>query len=190
VYALINIPVIVAALQMPFLLGIAGEEVGWRGFALPRLRERFGPLVASLILGLLWAVWHAPLAVFPTWTGDRPLPLFAARYLLLVLPLTLIFTWFFERVGRSVLLAIVLHNTLNLTTNAYGTALGLPKDSATLVVNSLIVVLWVCAAAIAVHYGRSPRIAERSCAERPGGVAVGGHTLHATGAGPRARHVG
>jgi membrane protease YdiL (CAAX protease family) len=150
-------------------------------FALPRLQQRFGPLVASLILGLLWASWHAPLAVFPTWTGDRPLLVFAGRYLLLVLPLTLIFTWFFERVGRSVLLAIVLHKTLNLTTNAYGTAIGLPKDSATLVVNCLIVVLWVGAAAIAVHYGRSPRIAERSCAERPGRDAVGDRALHGTG---------
>jgi membrane protease YdiL (CAAX protease family) len=151
VFAVINIPVIIAALQMPLLLGAAGEEAGWRGFALPRLQERFGPLGASLVLALFWALWHVPLAVFPAWTGDRPLLAFAGRYLLLAVPLTLVFTWFFERVGRSVLLAVVLHRSLNLTTNAYATALGLPKDSGSLVMNGLTVVLWLSAAAIAAY---------------------------------------
>ena len=155
VFALINIPVIAAVLQMPFLLGMVGEEAGWRGFALPRLQERFGPLLASLILALVWAFWHAPLTVFPEWTGDRPLLVFAGRYLLLIVPVTLIFTWFFERVGRSVLLAVVLHKTLNLTTNAYATALGLPKDSRALLADGLIVALWIGAAAVAAHYARS-----------------------------------
>ena len=155
VFALINIPVITAALQMPFLLGMVGEEAGWRGYALPRLQERFGPLVASLILALFWAFWHTPLAVFPEWRGDRPLLLFAGRYLLLVFPLTLIFTWFFERVGRSVLLAVVLHKTLNLTFNAYATALGLPKESGSQLRDGLMVALWIGAAAVAVYYTRT-----------------------------------
>ena len=40
-----------------------GEETGWRGFALPRLQDRFGPLGGTLVLGGLWACWHAPLFV-------------------------------------------------------------------------------------------------------------------------------
>jgi uncharacterized protein len=152
VFSLLNIPVIISVLQLPFFVGMVGEEAGWRGFALPRLQAKYGPLGASLILALCWAFWHAPLAVFPEWTGDRPLLVFAGRYLLLVLPLTLVFTWFFERVGQSVLLAIIFHKTLNLTFNAYSTALGLPKESGMLLADGLIVVLWIGAAAIAVHY--------------------------------------
>src|SRR5215204_5322789 len=44
-----------------FLGGALGEEPGWRGFALPRLQSLHGPLVGSLILGVLWSLWHLPL---------------------------------------------------------------------------------------------------------------------------------
>jgi membrane protease YdiL (CAAX protease family) len=48
--------------------GPLGEEIGWRGVALPRLQERMGLLVASLVLWLLWAFWHAPLWFAGQWT--------------------------------------------------------------------------------------------------------------------------
>lgn len=44
------------------------EEPGWRGFAQPRLQERFGPMAASLILGILWAFWHMPIWFSGQWT--------------------------------------------------------------------------------------------------------------------------
>lgn len=47
------------------LLVVLGEEPGWRGFALPRLLERFDPIVATLILGVAWATWHLPLFLMP-----------------------------------------------------------------------------------------------------------------------------
>ncbi len=156
-FALINIPVILALLQMPLLAGILGEELGWRGFALPRLEARFGPLAASVVLALFWTFWHAPLAVFPEWIGHQPLHVFAGRYLLLVLPLTLIFTWYFARVGQSVLLAIVFHRTLNLTFNAYSTALGLPRETGSTLTDGLIVVLWIWAIVLVAYYIRTAR---------------------------------
>jgi membrane protease YdiL (CAAX protease family) len=42
------------------IFGGLSEEPGWRGYALPRLHARFNPLVSSLILGVIWAVWHTP----------------------------------------------------------------------------------------------------------------------------------
>jgi membrane protease YdiL (CAAX protease family) len=45
--------------------GPLGEEPGWRGYALPILQRRFGPVTGALVLGLVWAVWHLPLRLIP-----------------------------------------------------------------------------------------------------------------------------
>src|SRR5262249_45840648 len=45
------------------------EEPGWRGFALPRLESRFGPLAGTLILGLVWSAWHVPFFWYPGWSS-------------------------------------------------------------------------------------------------------------------------
>ena len=55
-----------------FLGGPLGEEPGWRGFALPRLQRRYGPLVGSLILGPIWAFWHLPIFWIPELSAHHP----------------------------------------------------------------------------------------------------------------------
>jgi uncharacterized protein len=87
-------PAYLATLVFVAVLGGGLEEPGWRGFALPRLEHRYTPVVATLILGLAWGVWHVPLY--------GPLGF--------VVPLVLAFfyTWLYNRTG-SVLLCILLH---------------------------------------------------------------------------------
>jgi uncharacterized protein len=87
-------PAYLATLAFVAVLGGGLEEPGWRGFALPRLQRRYAPVMATLILGLAWGVWHVPLY--------GPLGF--------VVPLVLAFfyTWLYNRTG-SVLLCILLH---------------------------------------------------------------------------------
>lgn len=59
-----------------FIGGPVNEEPGWRGFALPRLQRRFGYVLATMILAVLWAGWHLPLFQIPGWTSASPLQFF------------------------------------------------------------------------------------------------------------------
>ena len=57
--------VLVTWLAAMFLGGPLGEEIGWRGYALPRLQQRFGMAAGSIVLGVLWALWHWPVFFIP-----------------------------------------------------------------------------------------------------------------------------
>ena len=80
------------------------EELGWRGYALPRLLKRFSPLVASLAVGVLWAVWHIPLFM----SGELPWADAAP-----IVVLSILFTAVFVRTKQSVLIAFLMHAALN-----------------------------------------------------------------------------
>jgi len=117
--------------QLSFLVnftvgGPLGEEPGWRGFALPRLQRGYGPLVGTLILGVLWGLWHLPLFILiPGFDGagnDFVGILFP--FLALVIEATasaVIFTWVFNNVRGSLFLMVLLHATFNTATSAIPT---------------------------------------------------------------------
>lgn len=88
-----------------------GEEVGWRGFALPHLLKGHSALAMSLLLGLVWATWHLPLF----WTEGASLEGAAVWVLFARLPATaVIYTWLFQHTRGSVLAAALFHGALNL----------------------------------------------------------------------------
>lgn len=97
---------------MNFIFGGLSEEPGWRGFALPRLQARFSPFTASLILGVIWAVWHAP-ARFGG-IEAKSLEDTLIEWVLIVF-VTLIFTWLFNRTKGSILVTALLHPAMNTT---------------------------------------------------------------------------
>jgi membrane protease YdiL (CAAX protease family) len=97
-----------------FLHGPVGEEPGWRGFALPRLQRLHGPLVASLILGPLWALWHLPFFWVPAWNFPPTLPNIGL-FVIASIPLTIVMTWIFNNTKGSVLMAILGHWSFDFT---------------------------------------------------------------------------
>lgn len=83
------------------------EELGWRGFALPRLQQRYGPVLGTIILGTLHGLWHLP-AFFSRLLGPFNLPNYAG-FLFTAIAGTFVFTWIFNHTRGSVLLATLTH---------------------------------------------------------------------------------
>jgi len=112
------------------------EEFGWRGLALPLLQGRWNALAASVLLGLVWGVWHLPLMVA---NGEAPVP-----YLLLIVPHTVLMTWVVNSTQGSLLLAMLFHAGLaTALTTLYPGSQSLVE----------IVLTWLVAAVVLVRYG-------------------------------------
>jgi membrane protease YdiL (CAAX protease family) len=105
------------ALLASIFLDIGGvtEETGWRGFALPMLQDRMTPLAATLIVGLMWGVWHflarpdILAGAYGLWGGTLLLAILLLRFLFL----SVVMTFFYNRVGGSTLIAISMHGLHN-----------------------------------------------------------------------------
>jgi membrane protease YdiL (CAAX protease family) len=111
------------------LVGGGNEEPGWRGLALPRLQERYAPVPATLVLGVVWALWHLPLlATGPTtFHGLAEFVALAPSVgirILNIVGIAFILTWIYNETG-SVLLAILAHTGFN---TANSTLVPLPLD--------------------------------------------------------------
>jgi uncharacterized protein len=104
---------------MGLITGPISEELGWRGFALDILQSRWGVLLSRLILGLVWWGWHLPL-FFIVGTPQYRMGIGTIEFwffLVNILPLSLIMTWFYNQTRRSILSAILLHYGFNVTAN-------------------------------------------------------------------------
>jgi membrane protease YdiL (CAAX protease family) len=94
------------------------EEIGWRGFALARMERLQGPLLASVILGVLWALWHLPEFLVPTWaasSGGGGI-VGIALFTLTAITFTIVISWVFNNTRASVLLAILVHSSIDTFT--------------------------------------------------------------------------
>jgi membrane protease YdiL (CAAX protease family) len=92
--------------------GQAGEEIGWRGFALPRLAARLGYGAGSIVLGIIWALWHLPL--FFLRDADKfgqSFPIYALQ----VTAISVAIAWLYQRTNGSLLLAMLMHSAINQT---------------------------------------------------------------------------
>lgn len=94
------------------LVVAVGEEAGWRGWMLLALQKRFSPLTSTVLIGIVWGLWHYPLFVNGQYP-DEPQMVFAKVGVCVLLGI--LFTWLYNRSGGNLLLAVVLHTTLNNT---------------------------------------------------------------------------
>ena len=143
-----NLPAYVMAIAIltstPFQ---AGEEVGWRGYALPRLTTRFGLPIASILLGVIWACWHLP-QFFIREADTYGQPFFV--YVLQVTAMSAAFAWLYAKTNGSLLLTMLLHASVNNTKDIVPSAI--PGATSTFTLHASLVawfsvtLLWVCAA--------------------------------------------
>ena len=122
----------------------AGEEIGWRGYALPRLASRFGFARASLLLGVIWASWHLPLFFIPG--IDKSGQSFPV-YLLQVTALSVALAWLYAHTGGSLLLAMLMHSAVNETKDIVPSAVPAATEtwalSTSLVAWLTVALLWI-----------------------------------------------
>jgi membrane protease YdiL (CAAX protease family) len=107
------LPSIVLFAYVFFLGGPLGEEPGWRGFALPRLQRRYGPLVGSLILGPIWAFWHLPIFWVPAWNYP-PTILNIVMFVIAATAFTIVMTWVFNNTKGSLFIAVLVHTSFDV----------------------------------------------------------------------------
>jgi len=98
---------------LQFFISPLAEEPGWRGFALPRLQEGYGPLKGTLLLGLLWGCWHFPLFLLPGYdgagTGLFGVALPFGAFVVSAVAMAIIITWVFNHTRGSLLLVMMVH---------------------------------------------------------------------------------
>lgn len=98
--------------------GPLGEELGWRGFALPRMQARQSAVGASLLLGLVWGAWHAPIYFIPG-TGQYEMAvqgqfLYSFLFFLVwVLALSILLTWIYNNTRGNLLAVLLFHAGVN-----------------------------------------------------------------------------
>ena len=127
------------------LAGPLGEELGWRGTALPRLLARWSALISSLILGILWWTFHTPGFVLGLFSpGFTPLGALAGA-----IALTVLITWMFNNTGGSLIPGALMHLSINFVTAASGVS------ESPLLYSLTVAGLVAAALGVVLVYGRS-----------------------------------
>lgn len=144
-------------------LGALLEENGWRGYALPRLLKRHSPVVASIILGLMWAAWHYPVKYDAITTYGVAGVLYLAAFTIKILVLTVVMTYFWQRAGQATILAIAMHGLSNDSLRLQGSLIG-DSSLRTDVLSELTITLPLLVIALALVFRTHGRLGSQRAA--------------------------
>jgi membrane protease YdiL (CAAX protease family) len=111
-----NILLFFPAILFMTFFGGGQEELGWQGYIMPYLEKRFGLLVGSGILGIVWAVWHIPMWFVPE-SGQINIPF--PGFLIMTIGYSYIFSWIIEASGKRLLSGLIVHGTGNIFSNIF-----------------------------------------------------------------------
>ena len=107
-------PVLLSGLAAGLIVGIF-EELGWTGFAIPRMRRRYGVLSTGLLVGVLWGAWHFLMFWEPgSFSGAFPLALLLVKLFSWLPAYRVLMVWVYDRTG-SLLVAMLMHGSLTAT---------------------------------------------------------------------------
>jgi uncharacterized protein len=134
----------------------AGEELGWRGYALPRLADRFGLRTASLVLGVIWAVWHLPqFYIAGADTYHQSFLVWAPQ----VVAMSIALAWLYAKSGGSLLLVMLMHSAINNSKDIVVSAATIPPGVFSLNVSLMswlgLGLLWIAGAWFLARMPRS-----------------------------------
>jgi len=140
---------VVPAFLYVLFTSVIGEEIGWRGYALPRLQASHSALGASLILGLVWGLWHAPL-FWMAGNFHQHIPL--SLFLFQIVGFSVLYTWLYNNTRGSLLMPHLFHAASNTT---LGVLPILPSASydETRPLWLAVGLLWVLVVAVVAIYG-------------------------------------
>jgi membrane protease YdiL (CAAX protease family) len=123
-------------------IGPIGEEIGWRGYLLEKMLQKFSVIKTNTILGLIWAFWHLPLIIFlPEFRDDISIGLFLLLYPLLAILLTTMMTNFWKWTNGSIFIAIWVHSIVNELLTYGGNGIWL-EDYSTIQLNLISLVIF------------------------------------------------
>jgi membrane protease YdiL (CAAX protease family) len=107
-----TVPIIATPiLFLIFFIMALGEEVGWQGYTFDPMEKRWNTLNASIVLGIIWAIWHIPLLVLYNPAGGS---LWIAGQCILMVVMRVLIVWIFNNTGKSVFATILIHAVDNV----------------------------------------------------------------------------
>ena len=139
--------VIISAIPGAFM-----EELGWRGFALPRLQTKNNALFSSIMLGLVWGIWHIPSMLYFGETNGTQIFWAVLNFI----PITVLFTWLFNNTKGSLLLVTLFHASIQYSNNFLGV---IPTQTSSLILWLVaLVIVWMAGVE---HLSRSSERVQR-----------------------------
>jgi CAAX protease family protein len=131
------------AWELWFVTSGCGEELGWRGFALPRLQQRHSAMTSTLLVSLGWAGWHLPAFFYvPSYAAMGPA--IVPGFFLSILAGAIVLTWLYNSSGGSVLAAALWHASFNFVTASPNAGGFVAAATSTLVMAWAVVIVWRC----------------------------------------------